>query len=71
MALDALQGEAETTDLGNVMDKNIPADTVDIELLKKHPEKYPDLSVTQQYLIPYDTVMDIQLSVLRDRFRIS
>ena len=31
---------------------------VDTDLLKKHPERYPDLSVTQQYCIPYETVMD-------------
>ena len=50
------------------MDKKIATQGVDIELLKKHPENYPDLSVTQQYTIPYDTVMDIQLAVLKDRF---
>ncbi|HTT85021.1 MAG TPA: hypothetical protein VMF67_16205 [Rhizomicrobium sp.] len=50
------------------MDRNMPADAVDIELLKKHPEKYPDLSVTQQYTLPYETVMDIQLAVLKERF---
>jgi hypothetical protein len=41
---------------------------VDTDLLKKHPERYADLSVTQQYSIPYETVMDIQLAVLKDRF---
>jgi len=45
-----------------------PQRDVDIDLLKKHPEWYPDLSVTQQYGIPYETVMDIQLTVLKDRF---
>jgi hypothetical protein len=41
---------------------------VDTDLLKKHPEGYADLSVTQQYSIPYETVMDIQLAVLKQRF---
>src|SRR6266403_4821182 len=41
---------------------------VDADLLGKHPELYPDLTVTQQYGIPYETVMDIQLAVLRERF---
>jgi hypothetical protein len=41
---------------------------VDTDLLRKHPERYPDLSVTQQYSIPYETVMDIQLAVLKERF---
>jgi len=41
---------------------------VDADLLRKHPERYPDLTVTQQYGIAYETVMDIQLAVLRERF---
>ena len=45
-----------------------PQRDVDADFLKKHPERYPDLTVTQQYGIPYETVMDIQLSVLKDRF---
>jgi hypothetical protein len=41
---------------------------VDTDLQGRHPERYPDLTVTQQYSIPYETVMDIQLAVLRMRF---
>lgn len=48
------------------MDK--PTSEIDVEFLKKHPERYPDLTVTQQYGIPYETVMDIQLTVLKERF---
>jgi hypothetical protein len=50
------------------VDKPSSNTDVDIDLLKKHPERYPDLTVTQQYTIPYETVMDIQLAVLKDRF---
>jgi hypothetical protein len=45
-----------------------PQRKVDVDVLKRHPERYPDLSVTEQYLIPYETVMDIQLTVLKKRF---
>src|ERR1700690_3027711 len=45
-----------------------PQRDVDIDLLRRVPARYPDLSVTQQSGIPYETVMDIQLAVLKERF---